>query len=317
MLATRHLRLLRRLDPYRVRTELADDLLGDDPVLAAVLVAAQQLLAEVVVDRGVGAAPGRPGEGDGGSAGAGAADQQLGAGADERRLRRSAAEAEAGGEVLAEGAEDRRRVVGGGRGDDHLAGEDHLLEGAGADPLGRLRDRVLEITRRTGAADLRPLGAVRVDQGQRLGPQPRDPAFGALRRRLEVVAGTDEDVDREVGLLPHRQIETSGSRIVAGLNEDQDEEPAPSGSNAKPPVQTGPAPAGRSPGSSTTAPSATRRHSRATSPNRAGPREVDSWATPSAARANSRSGCSQQNQRSEASREAKTVAQGSISRRRP
>ena len=37
----------------------------DDPLLAAVLVAAQELLAEVrIVDRGVGAAPGRAGEGD-------------------------------------------------------------------------------------------------------------------------------------------------------------------------------------------------------------------------------------------------------------
>ena len=46
-------------------------------VLAAVLVAAQQLLAEVVVDRRVGAAPGRAGEGDGRDAGAGAPQQQL------------------------------------------------------------------------------------------------------------------------------------------------------------------------------------------------------------------------------------------------
>ena len=46
-------------------------------------------------------------------------------------------------------------------------------------------------------------------------------------------------------------------------------------------------------------------------PKRASPLEVASWATPSAARAKPRSGCSQQNQRSEASREAKTAAQGS------
>src|SRR6185295_18997215 len=121
------LRLPRRLDPDRERTELADDLLDEDPVLAAVLVAAQQLLAEVVVDRGVGAAPGRAGQRDGGSAGAGAADQELWAGREERRLRRPTAEAEAGGEVLAEGAEDGRGVMGGGRGDDNLAGEHHLL----------------------------------------------------------------------------------------------------------------------------------------------------------------------------------------------
>ena len=47
------LRLARRLDPDRVRAQSADDSLGDDPLLAAVLVAAQQLLAEVVIDGGV------------------------------------------------------------------------------------------------------------------------------------------------------------------------------------------------------------------------------------------------------------------------
>ena len=52
----------RDLDPDRVRLEPARDPLGDDPVLVPVLVAAQQLLAEVVVDGRVGAAPGRAGE---------------------------------------------------------------------------------------------------------------------------------------------------------------------------------------------------------------------------------------------------------------
>ena len=59
------------LDPDRVRPQGADDPLGRRSVLAPVLVAAQQLLAEVVVDGGVGAAPGRAGEGDGRDAGAG------------------------------------------------------------------------------------------------------------------------------------------------------------------------------------------------------------------------------------------------------
>ena len=51
--------------PDGVRAEGPDDPLGDDPLLAPVLVAAQQLLAEMVVDSGVGAAPGRAGQRDG------------------------------------------------------------------------------------------------------------------------------------------------------------------------------------------------------------------------------------------------------------
>ncbi len=125
VLDVRHLddlRLRRGLDPDRVRAQGADDSLGDDPLLAPVLVAAQQLLAEVVVDGGVGAAPGRAREGDGRDASAGAPHQQLRTGADEGRLRGAAAEAEAGRELLAHGAEDGRRVVGGAGGDHDLAG---------------------------------------------------------------------------------------------------------------------------------------------------------------------------------------------------
>ena len=68
---------------------------GDDRVLLAVLLRAQELLAEVVVDRRVGAAADRAGEGERGGARAVAADEQLGARADEggvaagRRSRRS------------------------------------------------------------------------------------------------------------------------------------------------------------------------------------------------------------------------------------
>ena len=152
VLDVRHLddlRLGRRLDPDRVRAQGADDPLGDDPLLAAVLVAAQQLLAEVVVDGGVGAAPGRAGEGDGRDAGAGAAHQQLRAGADEGRLGRAAAEAEAGRELLAHGAEEGRRVVGGAGADDDLAGEHDLAHLPRADPGCRRGDRRLR-SRRAG-----------------------------------------------------------------------------------------------------------------------------------------------------------------------
>src|SRR3954454_2921428 len=110
---------------------------------------------------------------------------------------------------------------------------------------------------------------------------------------------------------PRRQIETCGRTSEAGDSEDQVGVDPPSGSKAKPPSQTGPAPAGSPRGSSKTAPPPIRRHSSATSSNRPSPRELASCATPSPASANSRSGCSQQNQRSDASREAKTAAQGS------
>ena len=73
----------RALDPDRDRGEPAFDPPGDDRVLGPVLVAVQKLLAEVVVDGRVGAAPGRPRQRDGRGDAAAAADEQLGAGADE------------------------------------------------------------------------------------------------------------------------------------------------------------------------------------------------------------------------------------------
>ena len=105
----------------------------DDQVLDPVLLAPHQLLPEVIVDRGVGAAPGRAGERDGRDAGAAAADEQLRAGADERRLGRTGAEAEAGWKQLPEGAEEGRRVVRRAGLDHDLAGEHDLLEPAVAD----------------------------------------------------------------------------------------------------------------------------------------------------------------------------------------
>ena len=60
-----------------------------------------------------------------------AADQGLGAGADEGRLRRPAAEAEAGREQLPHRPEDGGDVVGGGRAHPDLAGEHDLLDLAG------------------------------------------------------------------------------------------------------------------------------------------------------------------------------------------
>src|SRR4029079_13438895 len=94
-------------------------------------------------------------------------------------------------------------------------------------------------------------------------------------------------------------------------SEDQVGVEPPSGSKAKPPSQTAPAPAGMPRGVPITESPPIRRHYSPSSPNRFAPRELASCATPNPASANSRSGCSQQNQRSEASREAKTTAHGS------
>src|SRR4051812_49413410 len=105
---------------------------------------------------------------------------------------------------------------------------------------------------------------------------------------------------------------SSGRTIRAGGNEAQWASRAPSGSKAKPPTQTGPAPAGRSAGSSAPRRRATEAQAETTSRKRRGPLETTSWALPSPATAKpSRSGCSQQNQRSSARRDANTAAVGS------
>ncbi len=206
------------LDPDRVRTQATDDALDHDAVLAAVLVGAQEALAEVVVDGGVGAAAGRAGQGDGRDAGAGAADEELGARADEGRLGRPGAEAEAGRELLAHRAEDRARVMGGGRLDDHLAGQHDLLHLPRRDPPCRLLDRGFEGARRLGAADRRAVGRVRVEQRQgRVGAQAREPRRQLGRPALGVVPGPDDRVDGDVGLLPAPRDRDLGQEERAGL----------------------------------------------------------------------------------------------------
>ena len=79
-------------DPDGVRAQRAGDAADDDRLLLAVLVGAQQLLAEVVVDGGIGGAAGGAGQRDGLGAVAVAADQQLGRGGDEGRVAAAGAE---------------------------------------------------------------------------------------------------------------------------------------------------------------------------------------------------------------------------------
>ena len=173
----------------------------------------------MVVDGGVGAAPGRAGEGDGRDPGARAAHQQLGAGADEGRLRRPAAEAEAGRELLAHRAEDRRRVVGGGGADDHLAGEDDLLiSPAAIRACGASRPRL----RRPPAAGRCGSRAGRSDAGRSAAAARRHAARRAARpapppaaRRHRPGATTALTVRK--ARSPLRQSETSGRTSEAGL----------------------------------------------------------------------------------------------------
>ena len=112
------------------------------------------------------------------------------------------AEAEAGRELLAHGAEEGGRVVGGGGADDHLAGEHDLAHLPRADPVCGGGDGGFEVSRRAGAADLRVRGRVRVEHRQRrLAAQAGEP--GAQRRAplLRVVPGLDDGVDGEEGAL--------------------------------------------------------------------------------------------------------------------
>ena len=93
----------------RVRAQRAGDPADDDRLLLAVLVGAQQLLAEVVVDGGVGGAAGRAGQRDGLRAVAVAADQQLRRGGDEGRVAAAGAEDVTGLEAARAGRRRPRR----------------------------------------------------------------------------------------------------------------------------------------------------------------------------------------------------------------
>ena len=233
------------------------------------------------------------------------------------RLRRAAAEAEAGREELAQGAEQRRRVVGRRGRDDDLPRQHDLAQLARLDPLGRRGDRLLELARRAGAADLR--SGRRGGDRASAAPPSRSPARragGAPSAVLGLGPGAATTFTRQEGSSsPLRQSESSGSVIAAGANEDQvGVRRRRRGRRQSRRSRRGPAPAG-----SPSAPLTDRRAAATLEAlrgrrraKRSGPREIDLVADRRAPRARSRrSGCSQQNQRSEASREAKTTAQGS------
>ena len=177
-----HLRLVAGLHPDRARSELAGDPPGDDPVLDPVLFALHQLLGEVIVDRGIGAAPGRAGECHGGDAGATTAHEQLGARAEKRRLGRADAEAKARREELAQSAEHAAgswpRSL-----DRDLARQHDLVQLASADPRNAGGNRVLEVTRRQDARNPAVSRRARVEHRQRLVAQRAPAVARAVRAR--------------------------------------------------------------------------------------------------------------------------------------
>ena len=136
-------RLARSGHPEAHRVEGALDAARDDVLLLAVLGAAQQLLAQVVVHAGVGAAARGARQRHALGALAVTPDQQLGARADEGQIGCADAPAVAGREELAQRAEHRTRVVGRGAVRPNLAGENDLFELSSADALHRALDGVL------------------------------------------------------------------------------------------------------------------------------------------------------------------------------
>ena len=134
---------------------------------------AQQPLAEVVVDGRVGAAARRAGQRERRGPQALAADQQLGAGGDERAVAAADAEDVAGREGLAQDAEDRGRVVvAPARAPATSRASTIFSSSPRADALDAARDRALVVLGRHRA----------VDRGR---ARPgRDPA-AAARRRVE------------------------------------------------------------------------------------------------------------------------------------
>ncbi len=172
-------------------------------------------------------------------------------------------------------------------------------------------DHPLELTGRAGAADLDPRGRVRVEQRQRVRAQTAQAGRQSRRLLAGIVAGTDDRVDGEEGLTAAATERELGQDQRGGRQRRPRRGAAALGVEGKAarPRRHRRQRAGHAARRRSSRRPGTRRQRRGSDRR---PREVASWATPSVARANSRSGCSQQNQRSEARREAKTTAQGSI-----
>ena len=157
-------------DPDRVRAQRAGDPADDDRLLLAVLVGAQELLPEVIVDGRVRAAAGGAGERDGLGAVAVAADQQLGRRGDERGVAAAGAEDVARLEARPQHAEHRSGIVRRRRLNRDLARQHDLLERARADLLHRPGDGGLVVLGRGDGVDPEAAGGSGIEQRQRSAP---------------------------------------------------------------------------------------------------------------------------------------------------
>ena len=249
MLAIAHdLGLLGHRHPDGVRAQRALDPPRDDRVLLAVLLRAQQPLAEVVVDRRVGAAPDRPGQRDRAHAQPLAAHQQLGRRADERR-RRPARRRRRSSRRRPRAARrrPRRRRGGAGAWTSTSRASTIFSRRPARDQLDGARDRRLVVLRRHRAGDRVPLRRVGVKQRQRPAraatSQPRlqprsSSSSGVVARRAPrtaTVHQTSSPPARERHLR-HDERRRGEARPVRA--------PPPSGAKAKPPQATSPPPAG-------------------------------------------------------------------------
>jgi hypothetical protein len=189
----------RRLYPDRGAAQRPLNPAHHDLVLAPLLRRPQELLAEVIVDGGIRAAPSGARERHRVGARAASPHEQLRARPEEGPLRRAAAKAEAGGKQLAQGAVQRRGVVCARSLDHHLARQDHLLEPCGPYPLHRLPHRLLEAFWGKRALDQHPAGGVRVGERQRSLAKRRQSCHQSLRGRDRVGAGAPDGAQRQVG----------------------------------------------------------------------------------------------------------------------
>ena len=140
--------------------------------------------------------------------------------------------------------------------DDHLSRQHHLLERPGADPLHRLRHRLLEPLRARARSRSAPppvgwgsaSGRRRLAQRRQPGAQPPR-ARGRVDTRPAQTRTASDGSDRRPGGAP-----APASPAARGETRTTGAPRPPSGANANPPTQTGPAPAGRRSGSSAQTP---------------------------------------------------------------
>ena len=193
-------RLGGRSHPHRVRLQRALDPPGHDRLLLAVLGAAQKLLAQVIVDCRIGAAPRRARQRHRAGALALATHEELGAGGEEGGGSVADGEHRALREGLAQDSEDRSGVVGGRRVDLDLAGEHDLLHLPRADALDRARHRGDVVLRRHRPRDPRALGRRGVEQRQRHRAQIGESVLETGEQRLGDIVGRRRGGERQPGL---------------------------------------------------------------------------------------------------------------------